>query len=441
MKMNNSLLAIIYNTDALLLFRTCSVTVNIPPATIPVTDVTLTPTSKTLDVGQTLQLVATVSPADATDKTVTYTSSKPSVATVDSTGLVRAKVAGQTTITVTTAEGGKTATAVITVKLSNGGVGRGGGTFEKFTLSFDTNGGMEITDIEAVKGSKILLDKYVTDKPGFEFVGWYSDAELTNKITEVVLKKDTTIYAKWVAVEDDTEDKPVVDKADYKPEILTDEHYAYIIGREGETIAPQSDITRAEVATIIYRLLNEDVRNKAKTTENVFEDVNENNWFNTAVSTLAALKLVNGRTLDTFAPNASITRAELATIFARMVEVEYDGKVMFGDVADHWAESYISEAATAEWIVGYDGLFRPDDNITRAETMTLVNRVLGRVPESKDDLIEGMTTWSDNDDENAWYYIAVQEATNSHAFEMKADGKHEKWTSLEENPDWKVLEE
>lgn len=230
-------------------------------------------------------------------------------------------------------------------------------------------------------------------------------------------------------------------KPDYKPGILTDEHYAYIVGREGGMIAPESDITRAEVATIIYRLLDEDERNKAKTKENVFTDVNEDDWFNTAVSTLASLELVNGRTTDTFAPNAFITRAELATIFARMVEVEYDGKVLFSDVSGHWAESYINEAATAEWIVGYNGLFRPDDNITRAEVMTLVNRVLNREPESKADLLDGMTTWKDNADENAWYYLAVQEATNSHTYDMKADGKHEKWTSLTENPDWSKIED
>jgi hypothetical protein len=229
-------------------------------------------------------------------------------------------------------------------------------------------------------------------------------------------------------------------KTNYKPGILTDEHYAYIIGRDGGLIAPESEITRAEVATIIYRLLNADERKKAKTTENVFTDVNEEDWFNTAVSTLASLELVKGRTEDTFAPNAFITRAELATIFARMVEIEHDGKKLFDDVADHWAESYISEAATAEWILGYEGLFRPDDNITRAEVMTMVNRVLNREVESKEDLLPGMATWKDNADESAWYYLAVQEATNSHTYKRKADGKYEKWTTLEENPDWTKLD-
>ena len=312
----------------------------------------------------------------------------------------------------------------------------GGTTVTKYTLSFDTNGGSNINSVSKARNATVNLSEYITTKSGYSFVGWYSDKELTKRVTEITLNRDMTVYAKWVV----SEDKPIVEKPDYKPSILTDEHYAYIVGREGGMIAPESDITRAEVATIIYRLLDENERNKVKTKENVFTDVNESDWFNTAVSTLASLELVKGRTTDTFAPNNFITRAELATIFARMVEVEYDGKVLFSDVSGHWAESYINEAATAEWIVGYNGLFRPDDNITRAEVMTLVNRVLNREPESKADLLDGMITWKDNANENAWYYLAVQEATNSHTCEIKADGKHEKWTALTENPDWSKLE-
>ena len=417
---------------------TCTVTVDIPGETVPVTGVSVSPTSNSLKVGETVQITATVSPENATNKAVTYTSSKPSVATASETGLVTAKVAGTTTITATTVDGNKTATSTIIVT-SGGGGGGGGGTVatKKYTLTFNTDGGSEVASLEAKEGTKITLEQYVSEKAGYEFYGWYSDKELTKRITEITFNDDTAVYAKWIV----SDDKPVVVKPDYKPGILTDEHYAYIVGREGGMIVPERDITRAEVATIIYRLLDEDERSKAKTKENVFTDVNESDWFNTAVSTLAGLELVNGRTTETFEPNASITRAELATIFARMVEVECDGKVLFGDVSGHWAESYINEAATAEWIIGYNGFFRPDDNITRAEAMTLVNRVLDREPESKADLLDGMTTWKDNANENAWYYIAVQEATNSHTCKMKADGKHEKWTSFTETPDWAKLEE
>lgn len=410
---------------------TCTVTVNITNTTVSVTGVLVSPSTKSIKVGDKVQLETTVLPENATNKSVTYVSSKPTVATVNEAGLVTAKSSGTTTITVTTVDGSKTATSVITVT-SSGGIT----TSERFTLTFNTNGGSEIDSVKAKQGTKISLDKYVTEKSGYEFDGWYTDKELTKKVTELTLSKNMTVFAKWVVSKDPTTVKP-----NYKPKILTDEHYAYIIGREGGMIAPERNITRAEVATIIYRLLDEDVRNKAKTNENAFIDVNEDDWFNTAVSTLAGLELVKGRTTDTFAPNAYITRAELATIFARMVEIEYDGKVLFSDVSGHWAESYIGEASTAEWIVGYNGLFRPDDNITRAEAMTLVNRVLNREPESKADLLDGMKTWTDNANEDAWYYLAVQEATNSHTYEMKADGKHEQWTSLTENPDWSKIED
>lgn len=406
---------------------------------VPVTSVTVSPTEKTLTyIGESFTLVPTVKPDNATNKSVSYSSSNTSVATVGADGTVRAVSEGTATITVTTDDGGKTATCVVIVKKPSEGNDSGGGTviIKKYTLTFYTDGGSEIDSLEVREGTKVSLDKYVSEKAGYKFDGWYSDKELTKKVTEITINKDITVYAKWVA----TEDEPVIVQPGYKPGILTDEHYAYIVGREDGMIAPESEITRAEVATIIYRLLDEDVRNKAKTKENVFTDVNEDDWFNTAVSTLASLELIKGRTTDSFAPNAFITRAELATIFARMVEVEYDGKVLFSDVSGHWAESYINEAATAEWIVGHNGLFRPDDNITRAEVMTLVNRVLNREPESKADLLDGMTTWKDNANENVWYYLAIQEATNSHTYEMKADGKHEKWASITENPNWVEIE-
>lgn len=314
--------------------------------------------------------------------------------------------------------------------LTQSGGGIGGGEQSSYTLTLKNPDGTIIARIEKSADTEIKLDKLEYSKDGYVLEGWYKDKAFTDKVTTVKLDKSITLYAKWVKT-DVTPSKP-----DYKPAILTDDHYAYIIGRDDGMIAPERDITRAEVATIIYRLLNEDVRNTAKTTENTFTDVNHEDWFNTAVSTLASLELVKGRTADTFEPDSFITRAELATIFARMVEVEYDGKVLFSDISGHWAESYINEAGTAEWIVGYNGLFRPDDNITRAEVMTLANRVLNREPESKDDLLDGMTTWKDNSDESAWYYLAIQEATNSHSYEMKADGVHEKWTTHKENPDW-----
>ena len=335
---------------------------------------------------------------------------------------------------------------------TTGGGGVGGPAVTRYKITVKDTDGSELDTLKFEEGKEIkLMDELKFEKEGYVVEGFYTDKALTNKVETVKLSKDLVLYIKWAEKPADDGDKdddktddgktPEAEIPDNKPEILTSEHYAYIVGREGGVIAPASNITRAEVATIIFRLLNEDVRNEAMTKENSFVDVDENAWFNTAVSTLAALKLVNGRTEDTFAPNAYITRAELSTIFARMVEIEHDGNEFFSDVAGHWAESYIKEAAAAKWIIGDgDGTFRPDDNITRAEVMTLVNRVLNRLPESKDDLLEGMKTWSDNANENAWYYLAVQEATNSHECEMKEDGVHEKWTALTETPDWTELE-
>lgn len=305
----------------------------------------------------------------------------------------------------------------------------------KFTLSFNTNGGSAIADVVKVRNTTVDLSKYITRKAGFTFEGWYTDAALTNKVTEVKMTSDITLYAKWTEGESGEGENP-----NYSPDIMTDKHYAYIMGRDGGMIYPQANLTRAEAATIFFRLLDENVRAESMTKINVFADVNAGDWHNTAISTLANLEILNGRSTDTFAPNEPITRAELTTIVARLSEASYTGASLFGDIDSHWAESYINIAASIGWVNGDNGKFRPNDNITRAEVMTLVNRALNRQPETKEDLLDGMKTWPDNSNESAWYYLAVQEATNSHDYEMKSDGVHEKWTKLTENPDWSQLE-
>ncbi len=238
-----------------------------------------------------------------------------------------------------------------------------------------------------------------------------------------------------------TEKKPTVGtNTGYHPEILTTEHYAYIMGRDGGLICPQDNITRAEVATIFFRLLTEDVRKESLSKENDFSDVAADAWYNTAISTLTQLEILNGRTEKAFEPDAFITRAEFTTIAARFSDGVYVGEDYFVDIDGHWAQEYINTAANLGWIVGENGIFRPDDNITRAEVMTLVNRVLNRIPESNEDLLDDMTKWADNADTSAWYYLAVQEATNSHDYVMKEDGIHEKWLRMSESPDWTEFE-
>ena len=158
-------------------------------------------------------------------------------------------------------------------------------------------------------------------------------------------------------------------------------------------------------------------------------------WCNTAISTMAKLGIVKGRSQEHFDPDAPITRAEFAAICARFDTSKRDGDSDFTDIAGHWAEAEIERAATLGWIMGYtDSTFRPENYITRAEAMTMINRVLNRLPESEDDLLDSMNVWPDNQP-GAWYYLAVQEATNSHDFNRKGD-VHEHWTKLTADPDW-----
>lgn len=314
---------------------------------------------------------------------------------------------------------------------AGGGGGGGGGTTQKHTITFKTPDGIELDKVERTSNTTVDLSRYKYDKEGYTFFGWYKDKELTEKVTSIHLTSDITLYARWIEG-----DLPT----NKHPEILTTDHYAYIVGREANKIFPQDNITRAEVATIFFRLLTEDVRNANMTKENIFADVNDGDWFSAAVSTLAKLEIIKGRTETTFEPDANITRAEFTTIAARFSDGIYKGENFFKDINGHWAMEYINTAASLGWIVGENGIFRPDDNITRAEVMTLVNRVLGRLPESKSDMLDGMTTWEDNADETAWYYLAVQEATNSHDYEMKENGVNERWTKLTESPDWTKLE-
>ena len=235
--------------------------------------------------------------------------------------------------------------------------------------------------------------------------------------------------------------KPTVTIPDNVPTGLNgDDHYAYIVGYPDSTVRPQNGITRAEVATIFFRLLTDETRNVNSTKSNSYSDVAAGAWYNHAVSTLSAMGIVKGDSQGKFNPNAPITRAEFAAIAARFDDKANTTAVDFSDIASHWAKDEISAAANNGWINGYtDGTFRPNNKITRAEAMTLVNRVLKRLPETAEDLHNDMIKWSDNSDTSAWYYLAVQEATNSHYYDLK-ENKHEKWSKLRETRDWTELE-
>ena len=235
--------------------------------------------------------------------------------------------------------------------------------------------------------------------------------------------------------------KPTVTIPDDVPTGLNgDDHFAYIVGYPDGNVKPGGNITRAEVATIFFRLLTEDVRTANSTQSNSLSDVSRGQWFNHAVSTLSSMGIVKGHNDGTFAPNAPITRAEFAAIAARFDDKNTNTSSKFTDIASHWAKNEIGIAANKGWINGYpDGTFRPNQYITRAEAMTLVNRVLNRLPENSSDLLDSMIKWPDNSDASAWYYLAVQEATNSHYYKTK-ENKFEKWTELRKTRDWTELE-
>ena len=235
---------------------------------------------------------------------------------------------------------------------------------------------------------------------------------------------------------------PVVEIPDDVPTGLNGkDHYAYIIGYGNNDVRPQNNITRAEVATIFFRLLTDETREANMTKSNGYNDVKDGDWFCCAVSTLSKMGIIKGYEDGSFKPNDPISRAEFAAIAARFDPDGDKTPATFADVTSHWAKDEISIAANHGWIKGYeDGSFKPDQKITRAETMTLVNRVLNRLPETKDDLHKDMKTWVDNMDETAWYYLAVQEATNSHYFKNKTGTKFEQWTDLRDTRDWSELE-
>jgi len=220
--------------------------------------------------------------------------------------------------------------------------------------------------------------------------------------------------------------------------------HAYLIGNNG-LVRPRGNITRAEVATIFFRLITDTERSNNWMQTNPFTDVELNNWFNNAVSTTANMGLFQGATTDTFAPQRNITRAEFAAVMVRFFDdgAGTVGSDQFNDIAGHWARDYINTAASNEWVQGPQGIggpFNPNQTVTRAEVAAMVNRAFGRIQESPADLLSGMNTWSDNASESAWYYLYIQSATNSYTYEWKTGGVYERWLELITPRDWTVLE-
>lgn len=330
-------------------------------------------------------------------------------------------IAGGWEQTPNTDPNGITGDVTYVYRFGSTGGGSSSGHSTRYTLHYESNGGTAYKDERCSSGTKVTLDKTPT-RESYTFTGWYADKALTQKITSVTMNSDKTVYAGWEAT-------GVPDK------LNGDDHFAYVVGYSDSTVRPNANISRAEVATIFFRLLKSDIRDGNLTADNDFSDVSDGQWHNKAVSTMAKLGIVKGRRADRFDPDASITRAEFAAICARFSTKPVENSGSFSDISGHWAENEIERAAAFGWISGYpDGTFRPDARITRAEAMTMINRVLCRMPQSESDLLDSMVTWPDNKPSD-WHYLAVQEATNSHNFDRQGE-VGESWTKLTSVPDW-----
>ena len=303
--------------------------------------------------------------------------------------------------------------------------------------------------VAAVKGT--AKGSTAQAKSGARFDGWYSadGTLLSTDLTFVPTKADgavwqgTTYYARFSAQRRPStpstpakpdETKPMLAPI---PEMLNGEdHYAYLLGYEDGTVHPNGSISRAEVATVLFRLLKDDVRMQNLTKDNAYSDVPDTAWYAAAVSTLSKMGVISGYPDGTFRPNAPITRAEFAAMIARFDETAKSADTPFTDISGHWAENAIGKAHGNGWVEGSSKtVFCPESNLTRAETATLLNRVLHRLPEKESDLLANQIVWPDNP-ETFWGYLAMQEATNSHEYERKADGVHETQTAKRENRDW-----
>ena len=277
---------------------------------------------------------------------------------------------------------------------------------DDYTLKYVTNGGKVISsETKSRSWVKDYEDLPTPTRSGYRFEGWYYDTRLTDKVTDDVKVNKTvvTLYARWSSSE--------------TPGMLNDEdHFAYVQGYSDGNVHPYGLISRAETTTIFFRLLTDEVRDDNLLTSNTYTDVTNDYWANTAISTMTGLGIVQGRSATTFDPKAPITRAQFAAICARFDTGVSSGSRTFSDISGHWAEKYIERAAELGWIQGFaDGTFRPDTYITRAQAMTMINRVLNRTPEDEEDLLKGMKVWPDCNPGD-WFYLAVQEATNSHDY-------------------------
>lgn len=300
------------------------------------------------------------------------------------------------------------------------------------TLTFDTMGGSKIAPETVRHGLTVAKPKDPVNG-GYIFDGWYTDKTFRHRYDfSTPLTEDITIYAKWFLIV-----LPGVTVKKNTPKLNTADHFAYVQGYPDGTVKPAGNITRAETAAILFRLMDDASRKTYYSTKSGFRDVASGSWYNTYVATLNNAGVITDSSNGYFRPNEAITRAELAAMLAKFSETTGAANY-FNDVsASYWAANAIAICAKLGWITGYpDGTFRPDKNVTRAELMAMINRATGRAPKSADAFLPGMKTWSDNTADK-WYYLDVQEATNSHSYTVKGS---ETWTALTSDPNWSLYE-
>lgn len=319
---------------------------------------------------------------------------------------------------------------------------------EQYTLHFDANGGEgTMGNLTYTHGQDQSLTKCGFTRAGYDFLGW-ATAENGNVAyhdqQSLSITQDTTLYAVWKQQPNQggsggghhtsggTQEKP----DETPPTTLNDtDHYAYIVGYEDGTIRPNGHITRAEAATVFFRLLTDKARDANLTDRSPYPDVSAGAWYNKAIATLSRMGILSGYEDGSFRPNATVTRAEFAAMAARFDTEAKPVDTPFTDLTGCWAADEIAKAYGKGWVNGYgDNTFRPNGPITRAEAVTLINRVLRRLPETDKDLLPDERTWPDNP-ETFWGYLALQEASNSHLYDRKSDG-YETQTKILPPRDW-----
>ena len=294
------------------------------------------------------------------------------------------------------------------------------------TVTFDTQDGTKIDPVEVRCGNPVA-QPITPSKAGYYFSGWFLNGSKYSFSTPVT--SDITITAEFTKYAPVNPVPPTVEAKDLA--FNTTDHFAYVNGYPDGTVQPEGNITRAEVAAILYRVMDAKCVEKYATDKNTFADVDAFKWYNTYISTLANAGVIVDSANGYFRPNEAITRAELAAMIAQFAKVDLTKSVSFNDVlANHWASKEIAIAAKMGWINGYpDGSFRPDATITRAEMITMINRALNRVPSAEDHLLAGMVTFPDCQS-GQWYYLAVQEATNGHTYNRVGTAGDERWIAL-----------